>query len=116
MIQEARGFRQYNEPLTLTFAEVTVDEYGHRAVGEPVDVLTVFASVRRMSATKTMLTFQQADIVALEIEFHSPNPVMRWNGMRWNGHQLAFSCPDNTGLHGRLTKVQAYYQLDNPGV
>lgn len=113
MINEPRGFRRYNDLLTLTKATIEVDEYGHREVNGEQEVMKVYALVRQMSATKTMLTFQQADVVGLEIEFRAVNTP--FDGITWRGHRLTFSHPEDVGNKGRIVRMTAYYQEDNPG-
>lgn len=112
MLREPKGARRLNDLVTLTLASVTEDDYGHPSLGEPADVLTVRAYVRQMSATKTMLTFQQADVVGLELEFRAV-PV-DYNGITWRGHRLHFSQPEDVDDRGRFVRLTAWYQVDNP--
>lgn len=112
MLRQPRNARIYTQPIELLFAEPHTDEYGHASLGEPRVVLRVFASVEQMSATKAMMTFQQADVVGVDIE-------MRWtaakfNGIRWQGHDIVFSQPENVGMRNRIMRVSGYYQVDNP--
>lgn len=95
----------------LTMAEAVVDEYGHASFTEPRDLVTVYAYVRQMSATKTMMTFQQADAVGLDIEFRTPS--VRFNGLKYRGHDVHFSQPDVDG-RGRIIRISGWYQIDNP--
>jgi hypothetical protein len=111
-LRETYNARRYNERITLTYAEPVVDEYGHPSFAEPVEVLEVYAYVRQMSATKTMLTFQQADIIGLDIEFRTPN--REYNGIRWRGHDVFFAHPEDAGGRGRTTHITGWYQQDNP--
>lgn len=112
MLREPAGARRYNDRITLTLASVTEDDYGHPALGAPAAVLDVYAYVRQMSATKTMLTFQQADVVGLEVEFR--RPAVQYNGITWRGHALHFSQPEDIGNRGRAVRITAWYQEDNP--
>lgn len=98
----------------LTWANVVEDEYGHASLGEPQDVLEVFAYVRQMSASKTMLTFQQADVVGLDLEFR--NPSVQFNGLRYRGHDVFFSQPEDVDGRGRIIRISGWYQTDNPKV
>lgn len=98
----------------LAKSTVTEDDYGHPSVGAPAEVLKVYASVRQMSATKTMLTFQQADIIVLEIEFRTVN--VDYNCIIWQGHVLHFSQPEIVDMRGWTTKLTAWYNIDNPAV
>lgn len=105
------GTRRYNTLITLTWADAVVDEYGHASFDKPVDVVQVYASVEQMSATKTMMTFQQADVIGLDIEFRNPNRA--FNGIRYEGREVHFSQPKEM-QRGRILSVSGYYQKDNP--
>lgn len=105
------GTRRYNERITLTFSEVVVDEFGHASFSTPVDVVDVYAYVDQMSATKSMMTFQQADAIGLEIEFRKPN--VRFNGIRYRGHDVFFAQPTELE-RGRIIRISGWYQQDNP--
>lgn len=112
MREGARGARRFSERIVLTRAEVVVDDFGHRSVGDPVDVLTVYADVRQMSAVKSIMTFQQADVVGVDIEFR--NPGLEFNGIRWGEREIVFSEPMYLGRLDRNVRVTGYYQVDNP--
>ena len=105
------GARRYNTLITLTWADAVVDDYGHASFDKPVDVMDAYASVSQMSASKSMLTFQQADVVGVEIELR--NPAKAFNGIRWNGHDVHFSQPLELE-RGRILRITGYYQQDNP--
>ena len=105
------GARRFNERITLTYSEVVVDEYGHASFGTPADVIEVYAQVQQMSAAKTMLTFQQADVVGLDIEFRNPN--VRFNGIRYRGNDVSFTLPSDLE-RGRILRLSGWYQVDNP--
>lgn len=109
-LRQTYGARRYNEPVTLTYAEAVTDDFGHQSLSEPVDVLEVWAYVRQMSATKTMMTFQQADAVGLDIEFR--RPAVGFNGLRWRGHEVFFSQPEDVDGRGRILRIAGYYQTD----
>ena len=64
-----------------------------------------------MSAAKTMATFQQMDVVGLDIELR--NPSIRFNGIRYRGHEVYFSAPKELN-RGRTLQISGYYQTDNP--
>lgn len=110
-LRQSYNARRYNERITLTYANAVVDEYGHAALAEPVAVLDVYASVLQMSATKTMMTFQQADAVGLDIELRNPN--VQFNGIRFRGHDVHFSTPQEVE-RGRILRISGWYQTDNP--
>lgn len=112
MLREPKGARRLNDLVTLTLASVTEDDYGHPSLGEPADVLTVRAYVRQMSATKTMLTFQQADVVGVDLEFRKP--CMPFDGIVWRGHEIHFPTPEDVDNRGRYLRVSGWYQADNP--
>ena len=111
MLRQTKGARRYNEKITLTRAEAVRDEYGHASFAEPVDVLEVYAYVRQMSASKTMMTFQQADVVGLDIEFRTPSVV--FNAIRYRGHDVHFAQPEELD-RGRRLHIAGYYQIDDP--
>lgn len=106
------GARRYNERITLTWSEVVEDEFGHASFSDPVDVLDVYAYVRQMSASKTMATFQQMDAVGLDIELRTPG--VKFNGLRYRGHDVYFSAPEDVDGRGRVLRIAGWYQTDNP--
>ena len=112
MLRQAQGARRYNERITLTLAGAVRDDFGHASFAEPVDVLEVFAYVRQMSASKTMMTFQQADAVGLEIELR--NPHIAFNGIRYRGQDVHFAQPEDVDGRGRILRISGWYQTDNP--
>ena len=105
------GTRRYNERIALTYSEVVVDDYGHASFAAPQVVLEVYASVQQMSASKSLMTFQQADAIGLDIEFRNPN--VRFNGIRYRGHDVAFAQPQELE-RGRILRISGWYQTDNP--
>lgn len=109
MMRDAQGARRYNALVTLTYSDAVVDEFGHKSYADAVDVAGVYASVARMSATKTLMTFQQADVVGLEIELRDPN--VAFNGLRYDGHDVHFSEPEPMG-RGRILRISGWYQVD----
>lgn len=109
MMREAKGARRYNTPVVLTYSDKVVDDFGHASYVDAVDMATVYASVTRMSATKTMMTFQQADVIGLDIELRKPN--VAFNGMRWEGHDVHFSEPEPVE-RGRILRISGWYQID----
>lgn len=109
MLREATGARRYNTLVTLTYSEKVVDDFGHTSYADAVDMADVYASVVRMSATKTMMTFQQADVVGLEIELREPN--VAFNGLRYDGHDVHFSEPEPME-RGRILRISGWYQVD----
>ena len=108
-MREARGARRYNTLITLTYAEKITDDFGHTSYEEPMDIADVYASVVRMSASKTIMTFQQADVIGLEIELREPNVV--FNGLRYNGHQVILNVPSSIE-RGRILRLSGWYQVD----
>ncbi len=109
MMRSGNGARRYNTLITLTYAEKVVDEYGHASYDEPIDMAGVYASVERMSASKTLMTFQQADVIGLEIELREPGIV--FNGLRYDGHDVHFSEPQALE-RGRILRISGWYQVD----
>ena len=112
MLRNPKGARRYNDLITLTMATAVVDEFAHATIGTPVPVLEVYAEVRQMSSTKTMLTFQQADVVGVDIEFRLPG--VKFNGITWRGHAIHFPLPEVLDNRGRVVRVSGWYQVDNP--
>lgn len=108
-VRDSQGARRYNTHVVLTYSERVVDEFGHASYTDAVDVASVYASVVRMSAVKTMMTFQQADVVGLEIELRSPG--VEFNGIRYNGHDVHFSEPMPQD-RGRMLRISGWYQED----
>lgn len=111
-LRESKGARRYNDRITLTLATAEVDDFGHASVSRAHAVMDVFASVRQMSSTKTMLTFQQADVVGVDIEFR--NPFVPFNGISWRGHEINFPRPEVVDNRDRIIRVSGWYQIDNP--
>lgn len=111
-LRESKGARRYNQRITLTWSQAVVDEYGHQSLSEPTDVLEVYAYVRQMSANKTMMTFQQANAVGLDIELRKP--AVMFNGLRYLGNDVYFSQPEDVDGRGRIIRISGYYQIDNP--
>lgn len=108
-MREGKGARRYNSLVTLTYSEKVEDEYGHASYSDPVDMADVYVSVSRMSTQKTLMTFQQADVVGLEIELREPN--VAFNGLRYEGHDVHFSEPEPME-RGRILRIQGWYQVD----
>lgn len=108
-MREAKGARRYNTPVTLTYSERVTDEFGHASYDDPIDIADVYASVEQMSATKTMMTFQQADVIGLEIELREPN--VAFNGLRYDGHDVHFTEPEPIE-RGRILRISGWYQVD----
>lgn len=111
-MRNPRGARRYNDLIQLTWADAVYDEFGHASIGEPAVVLELYAEVRQMSSTKTMLTFQQADVVGVDLEFRVPG--VRFNGITWRGHAIHFPTPEVLDNRGRVVRVSGWYQVDNP--
>ena len=109
MLRESRGPRRYNTLVTLTYSDRVMDEYGHASYEDAIDMADVYASVARMSASKTLMTFQQADVVGLEIELREPN--VAFNGLRYDGHDVHFSEPESLE-RGRILRISGWYQVD----
>lgn len=112
MRRQPQNARRYNERITLTRTTAVVDAMGHADIGDPVAVLDVYAQVRQMSATKTMLTFQQADVVGVDLEFRKPD--VEFDGIVWRGHRIYFPTPEEVDERGMILRVSGWYQADNP--
>ena len=109
MLREGKGARRFNTPVTLTYSEKVVDDYGHATYGAAMDVAEVYANVVVMSASKTLMTFQQADVVGLDIELREPG--VSFNGIRYNGHEVHFSEPIPSE-RGMILRITGWYQQD----
>ena len=81
-------------------------------MAEAAPVLEVYAYVRQMSASKSMMTFQQANAVGLDIELR--NPHIQFNGLRYRGHDVFFAQPEDVDGRGRILRLSGWYQTDNP--
>jgi hypothetical protein len=112
MLRQPQNARRYNERIVLTYAEVVVDDYGHASLAEAVPVLEIYAYVRQMSASKSMMTFQQANAVGLDIELR--NPHIQFNGLRYRGHDVFFAQPEDVDGRGRILRLSGWNQTDNP--
>lgn len=112
MLREPKRARRYNEPIILLKAAASFDDYSHIALAAPVEVGKAYAYVRQMSATKTALTFQLADVIGLEIEMRAPG--VEFNMIRYRGHDVYFSQPEDINGRGMVLKIQGYYQQNNP--
>ena len=108
-MRQAQGARRYNTLVTLTYSEKVTDEFGHASYDDPNDIADVYVSVEQMSATKTMMTFQQADVIGLEIKLREPN--VAFNGLRYDGHDVHFSEPEPIE-RGRILRISGWYQVD----
>lgn len=113
-LRQPRGARRYNDRVMLTKSVATTDQFSHPDFAAPVDVLEVWAEVRQMSATKSMLTFQQADVVGVDLEFRLPQDGTQFDGARWRGRQIHFPHPEVVDNRGRIVRVSGWYQVDNP--
>lgn len=112
MRRDPQNARRFNDRITLTRTEAVWDEMSHASIGQPVAVLEVYAQVRQMSATKTMMTFQQADVVGVDIEMRKP--AVAFDGITWRGHEIHFPTPEDVGDRGRFLRISGWYQVDNP--
>lgn len=113
-LRQPKGARRYNDRVTLTKSVAYTDEYSHADFAPPVAVLEVYAEVRQMSATKSMLTFQQADVVGVDMEFRLPQDGTKFDGAIWRGRHIHFPTPEVVDNRGRIVRVSGWYQVDNP--
>ena len=114
MLRQPKGARRYNDRVTLTKSTAYADDFGHADICAPVAVLEVWAEVRQMSATKTMLTFQQADVVGVDLEFRLPQDGTEFDGAVWRGREIHFPHPEIVDNRGRIVRVSGWYQVDAP--
>lgn len=113
-LRNPRGARRYNDRVTLTKSPATRDAFGHADVAAAVPVLDVYAEVRQMSATKSILTFQQADVVGVDLEFRLPQDGTEFDGAIWRGREIFFPHPEDVDNRGRIVRISGWYQKDNP--
>lgn len=109
MLREGKGARKYNSLVMLTYSERVVDEFGHASYSEATPVAQVFAEVVKMSATKSLMTFQQADVVGLDIEMREPG--VSFNGLRYEGHEVHFA-EAMPVERGSILRISGWYQVD----
>lgn len=112
MRRDPQNARRFNDRVILTKTVATVDSMSHAAMGTPRIVLEAYAQVRQMSATKTMLTFQQADVVGVDIEMRKP--AVDFDGLIWRGHEVHFPTPEDVDNRGRYIRISGWYQSDDP--
>ncbi|MBO8467523.1 MAG: hypothetical protein IAB99_07145 [Bacteroidetes bacterium] len=112
MLRETKGARRYNDTVTLMRSDASVDEYGHMKLSDPVKVLVCHAYVRQMSLAKTMMTFQQANVVGLDIELRATKD--KFNLIEWRGHMVHFPGIEDVDGRGMKIRIQGYYQADKP--
>lgn len=113
MLREPGILRRFNERIELVKLEASVDDYGMPQVGDPSHVLTVFASVRKISDYKTLLTYQQANVCGLEIMFVTP-ALRDYNAIMWRGLHVTIASSEDIDNRGMITRVTGYYQTDTP--
>lgn len=113
-LRSPAGARRLNDRVTLAYVEVVRDRFGHASEGEPVHVLDVYADVRQMSNDKTLRTFQQADVVGVEVTFRTPATRYRWNCLLWRGHRVHTLAPEDVDNRGRHVRVTGWYVTDDP--
>lgn len=112
MRRDPQNARRFNDRVILTKTVATVDSMSHAAMGTPRIVLEAYAQVRQMSATKTMLTFQQADVVGVDIEMRKP--AVDFDALIWRGHEVHFPTPEDVDNRGRYIRISGWYQSDDP--
>lgn len=112
MRRDPQNARRFNDRVILTKTVATVDSMSHAAMGTPRIVLEAYAQVRQMSATKTMLTFQQADVVGVDIEMRKP--AVDFDGLIWRGREVHFPAPEDVDNRGRYIRISGWYQSDDP--
>lgn len=112
MRRDPQNARRFNDRVILTKTVATVDSMSHAAMGTPRIVLEAYAQVRQMSAMKTMLTFQQADVVGVDIEMRKP--AVDFDGLIWRGHEVHFPTPEDVDNRGRYIRISGWYQSDDP--
>lgn len=107
----------FTDSVTLEYARTTNDEFGHKNVSNYTNVVTLDARVEQMSASKSMMVYQQADIVGVDIWFLNPEQefnTMTWRDAQGTQHRIHFSQPEFADRWGKVLHITGYYQIDNP--
>lgn len=110
MLGRRKNARRFDQLVTISFEGVVADDYGQADFSEAGESMEVHASVVRMSAHRTMLTFQLADVIGVEIEMRNPGRIP--NHITWLGHDIHFTEPLDVDGRGRLLRFTGYYQQD----
>ena len=75
-----------------------------------VDVLEVYADVKQMSDSKTLLTYQLADVVGVEMWIRATD--VTFDGCRWRDHVITVSSVEDVDNRGRWMHITGYYSKD----
>lgn len=110
MLDKRKGTRRFDQIVTISFDGVVADDYGRADFSESGESMDVHASVTRMSAHRTLLTFQLADVIGVEIEMRNPGRVP--SHITWKGHDIHYTEPLDVDGRGRLLRFTGYYQED----
>lgn len=114
MLGRRKGAREFDQMVTLTYSDITADDYGRAEIECSPSALEhrseCHASVVRMSANRTMLTFQLADVIGVDIRMRRPDRMP--NGIIWNGHEIHFGDPEDVDGRGKYILIRGYYQQE----
>ena len=110
MIVTINKSRQLTSRIMLTRRTSVEDAFGHQHLSEPVDVLEVYADVKQMSDSKTLLTYQLADVVGVEMWIRATD--VSFDGFRWRGHVITVSSVEDVDNRGRWMHITGYYSKD----
>lgn len=102
--------RQLTSPVMLTRRTSVEDAFAHQHLSEPEDVLEVYADVKQMSEHKTLLTYQLADVVGVDIWIRATEVV--FDGCRWRDHVITISSIEDVDNRGRWLHITGYYSKD----
>lgn len=101
----------FTDWITIGTQGESFDSFGHLSPNGARSTTRIPARVEQMSASKSMMVYQQADIVGVEIWFGTL--TSDFNIIEWEGHRIHFSQPDKADKWGRITHIVGYYQIDN---
>jgi hypothetical protein len=51
-----------------------------------------------------------ADVIGIEVELRAP--AVRFNGLRYRGHDVHFAQPEDVDGRGRILRISGWYQMD----
>ena len=110
MIVSINKSRQLTSQIMLTRRSTVEDAFGHQHLSDPVHALEAYADVKQMSDSKTLLTYQLADVVGVEMWIRATDDS--FDGCRWRGHVITVSSVEDVDNRGRWMHITGYYSKD----
>jgi len=95
--------RTYNRLVKLYSAVSSNDEYGEQNIATPVFRQSVMASVRNLSASRTMVQYQSADVEAYEILVRYV--PYRISHVEFNGLMIGIDSIEDVRMRGRELRL-----------